>query len=755
MSLRTRRGLAMWASIMLVAAACQTTPGASTAPTTAVVPTDAAPTGTAPGDSPEPSMDASPDGSPSASPEPSMDGSPSASPDGSPSASPDGSPQAGGQLVYAIDGEISQLTNALTDLPTAEAVGWMYNGLYRYDESLSPIPDLAAEEATVSEDGLTWTIQLRDDAVFQPTGTPLTAEDVVFTYQLSNSANCRFNPSICISGVRLDDPDVEDDPEDPTADDVPLLTSVEATGDLEVTFQLSQKYAPFVTTTLPGTLIDSKAAVEEAYAAFQSAAGQVTDADVTDLQTRIAAEQETPTGPPDPDGAATVNLVQFRAELESLLGSAGVEGLPQPDPELFPATDDEGNPTGEVDEVAYVDALNIVFQDFATSLDADGIDALAAAYPLLSISRAPVGTGPFYVTNFTPGQQIELARNEDYHFGAPQIETMFMPIIKDDIQGAEAVAAGEIDWKYSITAPALPAVQDQPNVKIAEYPDFGYFGLQFNLREGRLFADPNLRQALALCVQKDEIVQVATQGQAITIYSTIPPASWAYNPDVEKYPYDPAAGKALIEASGWTLDGTSEFRGDNTTVYQKDGKVLGTNVLVRADKPDRQDFMRLLADQANTNCGFDISTENADFSILSNMISNFPHTQPGLNKPFDAYFGGWGTGFDPDPYAIWHGSQCTTQDQPNTFNYICYQNDEADDLIDQGLLELDQDARAEIYQQFEALVAKDLPYLFAWSDIAREAINANLNSMDQAWTPEVMDTPTWFYEMEKITKTTN
>ena len=47
--------------------------------------------------------------------------------------------------------------------------------------------------------------------------------------------------------------------------------------------------------------------------------------------------------------------------------------------------------------------------------------------------------------------------------------------------------------------------------------------------------------------------------------------------------------------------------------------------------------------------------------------------------------------------------------RPETFNYICWQNDEVDELIEAGLEELDQDARARIYQQIGAIVATELP----------------------------------------------
>ena len=43
------------------------------------------------------------------------------------------------QLIYAIDGQITQLNNANSDVPTAAAVGWLYSALYAYDNTLKQI----------------------------------------------------------------------------------------------------------------------------------------------------------------------------------------------------------------------------------------------------------------------------------------------------------------------------------------------------------------------------------------------------------------------------------------------------------------------------------------------------------------------------------------------------------------------------------------------------------------------------------------
>lgn len=60
---------------------------------------------------------------------------------------------------------------------------WLYDGLVRFDEDMNIIPDLA-ESWTISDDGLVYTLNLRQDVVFHD-GTPMTADDVIFTAELT------------------------------------------------------------------------------------------------------------------------------------------------------------------------------------------------------------------------------------------------------------------------------------------------------------------------------------------------------------------------------------------------------------------------------------------------------------------------------------------------------------------------------------------------------------------------------------------
>ena len=224
-------------------------------------------------------------------------------------------------ITYVIDSDLSGgLSNAADNVPTAEAAQFMYDGIYEFDEGLTPVPDLAADLATISPDGLTWTVTLKPDVTFHD-GTAMTADDVVQTYQLAQSPNCTYSPAICLNA---------------------FLDSVEKVDDMTVAFTLKQKLSTFATIYLPVIGIESKDAIDASYARYLEGRDQLTAAETKAFLDAVAAEEAAPTGPAGEDGNPTVNYPGFTADGEALLSKAG-----QPLPDKAPFTTE-----GVVDESA-------------------------------------------------------------------------------------------------------------------------------------------------------------------------------------------------------------------------------------------------------------------------------------------------------------------------------------------------------------------------------------------------------------------
>jgi ABC-type transport system substrate-binding protein len=615
-----------------------------------------------------------------------------------PSAGPGSSGEPGGEtgyrdsITWVIDGQPGKISNGADDDPTADLAAFIYDALYQYDDQLQSIPNLA--ECEPDADELVWTCALQE-ATFH-NGDPMTAEDVKYSYDLGISGNCTYNPSICLEG---------------------FVESAEVIDDRTIQFTLPQPYSPFTTLILPSLGIESKAVIEAAYEEFTGAAASLDPAEVR----AAAAAIDEPAGADEPDLAGCEAAL---ADAEALLNQAGVQ-LPRREDHTF---------DGVFDPCSYGTVLSTDLGGVANSLEAEGLDAVAAVYSLLPFNREPVGTGPYRLVEFEVGQSLVLEAHEDYHAGPPATPTMNFVIITDLVAAASALAAGQVDYVEEMTPDAYEAVRNSDSVKIAEYPGFLHLELQFNVREGRIFSDVNLRKAVQLCIDKAGTVDAATNGTALPTESETPPASWAFNPDIEPVARDVEAGRALIEESGWTegADG----------IYEKDGQRLAAEVLVRAGQSDRINFMQLLAEQVRE-CGIEITVNPADFQTVLIPALDRAWAEDG----FDAYFGGWSAAVDPDPFSLWHCSQVSTEERPELFNYIGYCNPEVDEIIEAGLATSDQEERKELYFRFQEILAEEQPYMFAYAPLVRDGMHVNMTFTDGEFN---LDSPTWLWNRHKI-----
>ena len=639
---------------------------------------------------------------------------PSRAPTAAPTASPSPTPRPVQALTVAMAGDLSGgLSNAAAGPDTPRVASFVFDGLYGQDAHLAPVPRLAAALATVSPDGLTWTVRLRSDVTFHD-GTDLTADDVVQTYEIARSPNCRFAPDLCAGSV------------------LAAVTRVDA---LTVAFKLRSPLASFATTHL-GLWIDGKAAVDAAYRRFRDGIDAVSAADTTSFLDDVATEEGAPTGPAGEDGAPTIDYGRFRAAGEALLTKARI-ALPN---EATYTTD------GVVDLEGYVRDLVARVRAVDATFTARPIDALAAAYPYLDTQLQPVGTGPFRFDAYTPGERVDLVANDRYFLGAPRIRRVSFPVMSDSAVAGQALVGGEIDWLPSLPGPVFAEIGADPALRFVQYHEPSFLGLYFNLHPeaGALFADRNLRQALASCFDKPATARTATDGAGEAIYSEISPESWAYpTSGLDIYPVDRAKAKALIEASGWRLGADG--------IYAKADRRLSTVVAVRAGFPQRTRWVGLVANQVRE-CGIELKAAEIPFADIVHMLDVYPHVNaaaPDARRPFDAYFGGFNTTAEPDPYRLYYSAECSSAERPSTFNYICYQSPVVDRLILAGRSETDPTRRAAIYQQYAVVLAQDLPVIYAWSDIAREGIRASIGTT--AVEGLQLDTPTWFNEAERLT----
>ena len=222
----------------------------------------------------------------------------------------------GTALRVGLTAEPLNLSAAYQDESSAFVGGLVHAGLYRPDGTLLPQPLLAEGVPLSSAGGTTVQITLKAGLTFH-NGSPLSAEDVLFTYELAKSGQCPLAPDIC-DVVRTH------------------LESVESDSSNSVRFRLISSWAPWRTSGLTIPIL-SKRAVEESLQRMQEGISGADRTLITTTRENIAAQLESTSCASAGDG--NCEYAPFAGELERVLNASGVQ---LQDVRIFPVVSSGG-----------------------------------------------------------------------------------------------------------------------------------------------------------------------------------------------------------------------------------------------------------------------------------------------------------------------------------------------------------------------------------------------------------------------------
>jgi peptide/nickel transport system substrate-binding protein len=203
----------------------------------------------------------------------------------------------------------------------------------------------------------------------------------------------------------------------------------------------------------------------------------------------------------------------------------------------------------------------------------------AADLPTMDIaSRSPVGWGPYAVKEWIAGDHITLNKNP-YYFrassGYPKFDQLVFRFISDPNAGISELAAGHCDIldpsvRLDSQVALIQQMQQSGQIHASIVPGMAieWLGLGIvpatytdgiNLALGDrpdILADPRTRQGIALCLDRQKVVDTVLFGQSDVPTSFVPPQHPLYDGNVPGYAFDPAAGAQLLQQAGWRdLDG--------------------------------------------------------------------------------------------------------------------------------------------------------------------------------------------------------
>ncbi|MGB8213240.1 MAG: peptide ABC transporter substrate-binding protein [Anaerolineales bacterium] len=345
-------------------------------------------------------------------------------------------------------------------------------------------------------------------------------------------------------------------------------------------------------------------------------------------------------------------------------------------------------------------------------------------------SRAPVGWGPYVIQEWVAGDHITLVKNPHYFRageGLPKFTKLTFRFVPDPATAVSDLIAGScdildpsIDLDGQVTLLRSMAAQKQLQISYTTPPVMEQlaFGIHpaaydngYNAGSDRpdYLGDARVRQAVAMCIDRQKVVDSVLQGLSKVPASFVPADDPLYNPGVTTYSYDVAAANALLEQAGWR-------EVDNNPVAPRravgvkdvpDGTRLELQYIT-TNAAQRVQVSSIVADSL-AQCGIKVDIDYLDQTALYAAGPDGPL----FGRNFDlAEFAMGSTGTEPPcewftsseiPNAAnhWVGTNVSGYNNPN-FDAACQ-------AAQQSLA--DEPAHGQAYRQAQSIFTEDLPVL--------------------------------------------
>jgi len=293
------------------------------------------------------------------------------------------------------------------------------------------------------------------------------------------------------------------------------------------------------------------------------------------------------------------------------------------------------------------------------------------------------GAGPYKIAKFVRDQELDLVPNPYYYGGAPNNSGVVIRFYKDASTMRMALLSGEIDMAWRTLLPSdILALSKQSGVTVIDVPStfIRYLVLNVNLTPTNNLL---VRQAIAASINRTEIISTALMGAGTPLYSLIPTSMSAYVPVFKTYYGDGniTYAKQLLSQAGYSTTNKLQLTLWYTPTHYGDTEASVATII-------KQELEAT-----------GMVTVNLQSAEWGQYVQNARSSQMG------AYLMGWYPDYlDPDDYTTpflhtgenkWLGNQ--------------YSNPQADKLMEQAQVTVDQATRNNLYAQVQNILAHDVP----------------------------------------------
>ncbi len=346
-----------------------------------------------------------------------------------------------------------------------------------------------------------------------------------------------------------------------------------------------------------------------------------------------------------------------------------------------------------------------------------------STWSLDAIPENVVGTGPFKLSNYLSGQKVVLQKNplywrqDEQGNRLPYLEKVVFLIVQNQDTALLKFQERELDY-YNLRGTDYPILK--PEEKKGDFtvyktgPAFGTNFLVFNQNRGQdkqtgrpyvepqklaWFTNREFHRAAAQCIDKEGIINIVMNGLGFPQHAAMSPsAGFFYNPDVKQYEYNLEAARALLTKIGLVDKNQDGILEDNA------GNPVEFSLYTNSDNTQRVEIANIVRKDLER-VGFKVHFMQLEFNNLVTKLNS--------SYDWDAVILGLTGGIEPHFGSnVWQSSGQLHMWYPKQQEPATDWERQIDQIFNQAVQELDELKRKQLYDQWQRIVAEELPFIY-------------------------------------------
>lgn len=332
------------------------------------------------------------------------------------------------------------------------------------------------------------------------------------------------------------------------------------------------------------------------------------------------------------------------------------------------------------DDLTVIVKLSKVNAPFLSRLAENGAGAVMPEGSGDSQGEKPVGAGPFTFVRREFGNEVELARFDDYFDGPAYLEKIISREITEPTVRLTGLRTGELHMINDIPLDRMSEIEGSDDFQTVAWFPLNFDFVNFN-HDFEPFKDARVREAFDLMIDKETLMEGALWGQGATSASPSFPTSASFNKDIKQRPQDFERAKALLAEAGYGP-------GDLKVVFK-----------VTTNYPYHVDSAQIMLEWFRQG-GVDMTIEQLTWSDWLSQVW--------VDKDFQITMMNFFTLWEPDflYYSLWHST--------GGFNYRKVSQPDLDAMLEKARITTDPDARMAVYKDVQNYIADNTLDIVLW-----------------------------------------